>query len=270
MGVVYKARDSRLDRFVALKFLSPGAARDPQPLARFRREARAASALNHPAICTLHGLGDDRGRPFLVLEWVEGQTLRTLGRPAPRPGRVAARWSGRWPRRCGRRHAAGIVHRDIKPENLMVRPDGFVKVLDFGLARLLPAPADGGTVHGEGVTEPGTLLGTTNYMSPEQARAEAVDGATDVFSLGLVLYELATGRHPFRAEMWLGTLQAIAEQPPLPPARLNPEIPSALEVLILRMLEKDPRQRPTAAEVEAALSRNSPAAAPARGPPDRP
>ena len=252
MGVVYKARDTRLGRFVALKFLPPGAARDRGPLARFRREARAASALNHPAVCTLYGLGEYRGRPFLVLEWVEGQTLRALAGPHPDLARLLPLvWQVAEALRAA--HAAGIVHRDIKPENLMVRPDGYVKVLDFGLVRLLPAPAGSGTAPGEGVTDPGTLLGTARYMSPEQARAEPVDAATDIFSLGLVLYELATGRHPFPADASLGTMYAIANEPPLPPRRLNPEIPAPLEALILQMLEKDPRRRPTAAEVAEVL-----------------
>ena len=252
MGVVYKARDTRLGRFVALKFLPAGAARDRRPLARFRREARAASALNHPAVCTLHGLGEYQGRPFLVLEWIEGQTLRDLAGPHPDLARLLplVRQVAEALRVA---HAAGIVHRDIKPENLMVRPDGYVKVLDFGLARLLPAPAGSGTAPGEGVTDPGTQLGTANYMSPEQARAESVDRTTDIFSLGLVMHELATGRHPFQANTPLATMYAIVNEAPLPPRRLNPEIPAPLDCLILQMLEKDPRRRPTAAEVAEVL-----------------
>jgi predicted ATPase len=251
MGVVYKARDLHLGRFVALKFLPAGAGRDPGPLARFRREARAASALNHPAVCTLYGMGEDCGRPFLVLEWVEGQTLRAwqgqrieLARLLSLARQVAAALQAA--------HAAGIVHRDIKPENVMVRPDGFVKVLDFGLARLLPAPAGSGTAP-DGVTGSGMLLGTARYMSPEQARTEPVDASTDIFSLGLVLYELAAGRHPFLDDEPLGVMYAIANHPPLSPRRLNPEIAPPLEELILHMLEKDPRRRPTAAEVAESL-----------------
>jgi tetratricopeptide (TPR) repeat protein len=253
MGVVYKAKDTRLGRYVALKFLPPQAAYDERPLARFRREARAASALNHPAVCTLLGLGDYHDRPFLVLEWVEGQTLRALAGPDPDLVRLLplVRQVAEALRAA---HTAGIVHRDIKPENLMVRPDGYVKVLDFGLARLLPAPAGSGTAPGEGVTDPGTQLGTAQYMSPEQARGEPVDGATDVFSLGLVLYELAAGRHPFRTDAPLATMYAIVNETPLPPRRLNPEIPAPLEALILQMLEKDSRRRPTAAEVAEGLA----------------
>jgi serine/threonine protein kinase len=163
MGVVYKARDTRLARFVALKFLPPEAARDPHHLERFRREARAASALNHPAVCTLHGLGEEQGRPFLVLEFVDGQTLRALVGPRPELARLLPLFR-QVAEALRVAHAAGIVHRDIKPENLMVRPDGYVKVLDFGLARLLPAPA--GAVSAAD-TDPGTLTGTPLYMSPE-------------------------------------------------------------------------------------------------------
>src|SRR5262249_41687208 len=156
-------------------------------------EARAAGVLNHPAVCTLHDLGEHAGCPFLVLEWVEGQTLRALVGPRPDLARLLpllrqVAEALRVP------HAAGIVHRDIKPENLMVRPDGYVKVLDFGLARLRPAPAAAGPAPAGADTDPGAMAGTVPYMSPEQARAEAAGGAADIFSLGIVLYELATGR----------------------------------------------------------------------------
>jgi predicted ATPase len=251
MGVVYKARDSGLGRYVALKFLHLQTLRDGPALARFRREARAASALNHPAVCTLYGLGECEGRPFLVLEWVEGQTFRALVGPNPDLTQLLSLvWQVASALQAA--HAAGIIHRDIKPENLMVRPDGFVKVLDFGLARLLPAPAGSGTAP-DGVTGSGVLLGTARYMSPEQARAEPVDAATDIFSLGLVLYELAAGRHPFEHDEHLDVMYALAHHPALLPTRLNPEIPAPLENLILHMLEKDPRRRPTAAEVAGLL-----------------
>jgi hypothetical protein len=223
MGVVYKARDTRLGRLVALKLLAPEAARNPRLLERFRREARAASALTHPAVCTLHDLGEDEGRPFLVLEYVEGQTLRGLIRPGPDLPRLLPLF-----RQAAEAlkvaHAAGIVHRDIKPENLMVRPDGYVKVLDFGLARLLPEQA---AAAGGADTDPGTLLGTLCYMSPEQTRGELAGSATDVFSLGVVLYELATGRHPFDTGAELGTLYAIAFQQPPDPRRVNPQVSRA-------------------------------------------
>jgi hypothetical protein len=169
MGVVYKARDTRLGRLVALKFLSPQVARDPRHLERFRREARAAGALNHPAVCTLYDLAEDQGRLFLVLEWVEGETLRA--RVGPRPDLAVLLPLIRQVAEALRvAHAAGIVHRDIKPENLMVRPDGYVKLLDFGLARLLPGPAGTGPATPNSDTDPGTLMGTACYMSPEQAR----------------------------------------------------------------------------------------------------
>jgi tetratricopeptide (TPR) repeat protein len=251
MGVVYKARDIGLGRYVALKFLHPHTIPDGRALARFRREARAASALNHPAVCTLYGLGACEGRPFLVLEWVEGETFRALVDPHPDLAQLLPLvWQVANALRAA--HDAGIIHRDIKPENLMVRLDGFVKVLDFGLARLLPAPAGSGTAP-DGVTGSGILLGTARYMSPEQARAEPVDAATDIFSLGLVLYELAAGRHPFQDDASLDVMYAIANHPALSPTRLNPEIPAPLESLILQMLAKDPRQRPTAGEVAEVL-----------------
>src|SRR5262249_12059880 len=177
------------------------------------------------AVCTLLGLGEHEGRPFLVLEWVEGATFRALAGPSPDLARLLplVRQVAEALRAA---HAAGIVHRDIKPENLMARPDGYVKVLDFGLARLLPAPAGSGAPPGEGVTDPGTEVGPAPYTSPEQARGEPVDGATDVFSLGLVLYELATGRHPFKADAPFATMYAIVNEAPLPPRRLDPEIPA--------------------------------------------
>jgi predicted ATPase len=251
MGVVFKAHDTRLGRSVALKFLPPEYAQDPQRLERFQREARTASALNHPHICTIHDMDEYQGQPFLVMELIEGQTLRALARqrlalPAlvPLVGQVA--------KALAAAHAVGIVHRDIKPANIMVRDDGYAKVVDFGLARTLPSGAAPPEV--AEVTDPGTLLGTVRYMSPEQARAEAAGSASDVFSLGIVLYELATGRHPFPADSQVGVLHAILAQPPLRPALHNPEIPAPLEALIQRMLEKDARLRPTAAEADAALA----------------
>jgi predicted ATPase/predicted Ser/Thr protein kinase len=248
MGVVYKARDAALGRHVALKFLPPEYAGDPDRLDRFRREARTASGLNHPHICTVHALGEHAGRPFIVMEFVEGRTLQELIARRPDP-REIVRLAGQVARALAAAHAAGVVHRDVKPENVMVRPDGYVKVLDFGLARRLP------TLPGPGRdSNPGALVGTVAYMSPEQARGETADGASDVFSLGIVLYQLATGRHPFQAESSLATLHAIASRPPAPPDRLNPELPAALAGLIEAMLHKDARLRPTAAAVETALA----------------
>jgi predicted ATPase len=256
MGVVYKARQGSLDRLVALKFLAADCACDPIWLARFQREARTASALNHPHICTIYDTGESEGRPYLSMELVEGRTLESLV-GSRLDVEELTRLIGQAARALAAAHAAGVVHRDIKPANLMVRDDGILKVLDFGLARRLaesrlPRPGPSGVS-----TDPGTRVGTPLYMSPEQARAEPVDGATDIFSLGVVLYELATGQAPFRADSDIGVMHAIVVQTPLPPARLNPEIPAALEALILHMLAKDHRLRPTAREVEIALTQLS-------------
>jgi tetratricopeptide (TPR) repeat protein len=251
MGVVYQAHDSRLDRSVALKFLPAEYEKDQRALDRFQREARTASALNHPHICTIHDLGDHAGLPLLVMELIEGQTLLAL--IDQRPGLATlARVIGQTAKALAVAHAAGIVHRDIKPENVMVRSDGYVKVLDFGLARRLPTGLTS-ALCGE-ATEAGVLLGTLRYMSPEQARGETAGSASDIFALGIVLYELTVGQHPFQADSQVGVLHAIMAQPPLPPTRLNLEIPALLEGLLLRMLEKDPRLRPSAAEVEVGLS----------------
>jgi predicted ATPase len=253
MGAVYKARQHSLDRLVALKFLPGQWARDPVWLARFRREARTASSLNHPHICTIYDTGEAGGRPFLSMELVEGRTLEALLGQRP-PVEELARLVGQAARALAAAHAAGVVHRDIKPANLMVRNDGIVKVLDFGLARRLPASeVEHLAMSGFG-TDPGTRVGTVLYMSPEQARAEPLDASTDIFSLGMVLYELATGQHPFRSDSSVGVLHAICEQAPVPPARLNPEIPAPLDALVLHMLAKDSRLRPTMLEVEAILN----------------
>jgi predicted ATPase len=250
MGVVYKAQDARLGRGVALKFLPKEYAQDPQRLERFQREARTASALNHPHICTIHDMDEYEGQPFLVMELIEGQTLRALAaRRLSLPELVHL--VGQVAKALAAAHAAGIVHRDIKPENIMVRDDGYAKVVDFGLARLVPTSSE--AVAAE-VTSPGTLLGTVRYMSPEQARAETAGSASDLFSLGVVLYELATGQHPCSADSQVGMLHAILAQPLLRPSLLNPEISAPLDALILQMLEKDARLRPTAAEVDAVLA----------------
>jgi predicted ATPase len=251
MGVVYKARDERLGRVVALKFLPAEYAREPELLALFHREARTASALNHPHICTVHDLGDHEGRPFIVMEYVEGQTLRDL--LAARPlADEAARLIAQAARALAVAHAAGVVHRDIKPDNLMVRADGYLKVLDFGLARRLPG-ADSSGWSGQHEAHAG-VIGTVPYMSPEQARSRPVGPPSDVFALGVVLYELLTGQHPFPADNPLDMLNAIAEAAHIPPSQLNPELPAALDELVGRMLEKEPTARPSAAEIDAALS----------------
>jgi predicted ATPase len=252
MGVVFKALQTSLDRPVALKFLLEECAQDPAWLTRFRREARTASALNHPHICTIYDTGEFAGRPYLSMELVEGRTLDALlGQRLPVP--EIARLLGQVARALAAAHAVGVVHRDIKPANVMVRDDGIVKVLDFGLARQQLAPDIQRTIWNGPDTDPTMRVGTPYYMSPEQARAEPVSTATDIFSLGLVLYELATGVHPFHAYAEFAVLQAIAVQTPVPPSRLNPEIPIRLDALIQHMLAKDSRLRPTAVEVEAAL-----------------
>jgi hypothetical protein len=250
MGVVYSARQLSLDRLVALKFLPEECTRDPAWLERFRREALTASALNHPHICTIYDSGECAGRPFLSMELVAGRTLAELVGNRPAVADVAP-LIGQAARALAAAHAAGVVHRDIKPQNLMARADGIVKVLDFGLARRVSA--DGAADPAAG-TDPGTRVGTLLYMSPEQARGEPVGTASDIFSLGIVLYELATGQHPFTALSEAGVSQAVVEQHPVPIPRLNPEVPAALDALVQRMLAKDACLRPTASEVVAALA----------------
>jgi predicted ATPase len=253
MGVVYRARQQSLGRLVALKFLPEEYVGDSQRLERFRREARTASALNHPHICTIYDTGECGGRPFLSMELIEGHTLEELLRRRPSLGDVA-RLVGQAARALAAAHAAGVVHRDVKPANLMVRADGIVKVLDFGLARRLPACGLPGAERTGRDTDPNTPVGTPLYMSPEQARGERVDSATDIFALGVVLYELVTGQHPFPVDTTLGLLYAIVTREAVAPTRLNPEVPAALDALIQQMLAKDARRRPTAAQVDAVLT----------------
>lgn len=252
MGEVYRARDTRLNREVAIKILPASFAKDEERLQRFEQEARATSALNHPNIVTIHELGESDAGRFIVMELVDGRTLRALIDETVSPD-VFAQLGIQMAKALGAAHAAGITHRDMKPENIMVRDDGYLKVLDFGLARLVPTGMDREAATLQ-YTQPGMLLGSVRYMSPEQGRGESVSHPSDVFSLGMIFYEMATGRHPFATDSILGTLNAITQQIPISPSRLNPEIPSATETLILRMLEKDARLRPTAAEVEKALA----------------
>jgi predicted ATPase len=253
MGVVYLAEDTRLKRKVALKVLPVQFTRDPDRVRRFEQEALAISALNHPNIITIHEIGETAAGRFLVMEHVNGATLRAK-MAEPMALDLWLDWGRQIAKALAVAHDAGITHRDIKPENIMVRADGYVKVLDFGLARL-----DGAREHLlEAATMvhtiPGLLLGTVKYMSPEQTRGETMSAATDIFALGIVLYELATGEHPFVAGNLLGILQAIAQQAPIVPSQLNSALPPSLDALLLRMLEKDVRLRPTAAEVETALA----------------
>ena len=253
MGVVYQAINTRLGRRVALKFVHSEYAMDRRALGRFLREARTASGLNHPHICTIHALEEYEGWPFLVMELIEGRTMRCLAK-AKLSLDVVIQLAGQVAKALAAAHAAGIVHRDIKPENLMVREDGYVKVLDFGLARLLPASSIPMAAENGAGTDPGTILGTAHYMAPEQARSEPAGSAADVFALGVVLYELATGRHPFAGDSQLAVVHAIMAQAVLPPSRLNPAICPTLQALIEQMLAKEPRIRPTAAEVDRILA----------------
>lgn len=273
MGIVYKAREASLGRYVAVKLLRDDHARAPDQLSRFLREARTASALNHPGICTVHALCDYGGRPFIVMELIEGITLRGLVARRPKPDEVA-RLIGQAALALAAAHAAGVVHRDIKPENIMARADGHVKVVDFGLARLSRMASHGGLPGGSpdafsgGIltgndpgsdpgSEPGATIGTLSYMSPEQTRSEPLGSASDVFSLGIVAYELATGRHPFADGSTLATFRAIASRAPIPPRRFVPALSAKFEALLMQMLDKDPRLRPTAAEIGANLSRKT-------------
>ena len=252
MGEVYKARDQRLERTVALKFLPPSYAEDSGSLARFQREARAASALNHPRICTIHDIGDFHGRPFFVMEFLEGQTLRAYlaGKQVTTPELldVAVQVGDA----LAAAHAKGIIHRDIKPANIFIQSNGQAKILDFGLAKLgteaRPARAAARTVtetqpQSFTITRPGSLLGTLAYLSPEQARGEEVDARSDIFSFGVVLYEMATGRPTFSGNTSGELIGAILHQTPAKPSELNPAIPSALERIILKALEKDRQAR---------------------------
>jgi tetratricopeptide (TPR) repeat protein len=260
MGEVYLARDERLGRDVALKLLPEEVANKPLAIDRFTREARAASALNHPNIITIYEIGNLDAARFIVMELVQGLPLRAMmGEPLSID--LIASIGSQAAKALAVAHRAGIIHRDIKPENIMVRDDGYVKVLDFGLARLTstfaqepnadtPSLEEAETLN---LTQPGAIIGTIKYMSPEQARAEPLSGATDIFSLGVVLYEMATACHPFSAHSQVGMLHAIVTEEPVAPTRLNPEISPELDSLILQMLEKDARRRPAASDVDRAL-----------------
>ncbi|HEU4892659.1 MAG TPA: protein kinase [Vicinamibacterales bacterium] len=250
MGEVYLAHDTRLGRNIAIKVLQRSLTSNSDALRRFEQEARAASSLNHPNIVTIHEIGDLEGRRFIAMEFVEGESLaRRIGRPVDVDSLTAL--GAQLARALSVAHAAGIVHRDIKPENVIVRADGYVKVLDFGLARLAPQPVV--ATAQSTPTSPSVILGTPRYMSPEQARGESASSASDIFSLGVVLYELATGHHPFEASSLLATLHAIASSPPANPIEWVPSLPETLERLLLRMLDKSEDRRPSANEVEATL-----------------
>jgi len=245
MGVVYEAEDLKLGRHVALKFIPENLAGDPKSLERFTREARAASLLNHPNICTIHGIEDNNGHPFIVMEKLEGESLKQCISGQPMATEKVLDISIQVADALAASHAKGIVHRDIKPANIFLCPSGQVKVLDFGLAKLLHnvgTDIDGAGLD-QSLTAVGVIPGTAIYMSPEQARSEEIDFRTDLFSFGVVMYEMATGKKPFAGKNSLMTLDAVLHDKPVPPGELNPKVPVELEGIIGKAMEKDRKQR---------------------------